>query len=111
MSKFFGTCRNIEIAYHELLKYVAENFLLACSLKDYFQKKFIHSNNQSYKGINVLEVKVKQAKDEEINMEVILTEEQQMDFKRALKRGIYKELYKRGILSEEQLNCLIERNF
>lgn len=59
----------------------------------------------------MLEVKVKQAKDEEINMEVILTEEQQMDFKRALKRGIYKELYKRGILSEEQLNCLIERNF
>ena len=35
---------------------------------------------------------------------------QQKKINETLKRGIYKELHKRGVLSDAQLNILLERN-
>lgn len=40
-------------------------------------------------------------------MEILLSDTQQKDIKRALKCGIYKELHKRDILSDAQLNSLL----
>lgn len=49
--------------------------------------------------------------DKKVKMgEVHLSDVQQMNLKKAMKRGIYKELYKRGYLSEAQLNELIRKN-
>ncbi|MCM1223942.1 MAG: hypothetical protein NC302_08090 [Bacteroidales bacterium] len=44
------------------------------------------------------------------NMDLQLTNAQKQDIKRALKRGIYQELYDRDYLSDTQLNELIRRN-
>lgn len=44
------------------------------------------------------------------NMDLQLTNAQKQDIKRALKRGIYQELYDRDYLSDAQLNELIRRN-
>lgn len=44
------------------------------------------------------------------DMDLQLTSAQKLDIKKALKRGIYKELYDRDYLSDAQLNELIERN-
>ena len=44
------------------------------------------------------------------DMDLQLTSAQKLDIKKALKRGIYKELYDRDYLSAAQLNELIERN-
>lgn len=43
-------------------------------------------------------------------MKIILDATQQKEFKKTLKCGIYKELHKRDILSDAQLNSLLERN-
>lgn len=43
-------------------------------------------------------------------MEHLFTDIQQENIKKTLKRGIYKELHKRDMLSSAQLNELIERN-
>lgn len=43
-------------------------------------------------------------------MEFLFTDIQQENIKKTLKRGIYKELHKRDMLSSTQLNELIERN-
>ena len=44
------------------------------------------------------------------DMDIQLTNAQKLDIKRALKRGIYHELYDRNYLNDAQLNELIERN-
>lgn len=44
------------------------------------------------------------------NMDLRFTSAQKLDIKKALKRGIYQELYNREYLSDEQLNELIKRN-
>ena len=44
------------------------------------------------------------------DMDLQLTNVQKLDIKKALKRGIYHELYDRDYLSDAQLNELIERN-
>lgn len=43
-------------------------------------------------------------------MNITLDAEQQKELKKTLKCGIYKELHKRDILSDVQLNLLLERN-
>ncbi len=43
-------------------------------------------------------------------MNITLDAAQQEDLKKTLKCGIYKELHKRDILSDAQLNSLLERN-
>lgn len=43
-------------------------------------------------------------------MNITLDATQQKEFKKTLKRGIYKELYKRAYLSDAQLNDLLEQN-
>ena len=43
-------------------------------------------------------------------MNITLDATQQKELKKALKCGIYKELHKRDILSDAQLNSLLERN-
>lgn len=47
---------------------------------------------------------------EDKNMDLRLTEAQKLNIKKALKRGIYQELYDRNHLSDAQLNELIRRN-
>lgn len=44
------------------------------------------------------------------SMELCFTEVQRTDIKKALKRGIYRELHHRDCLSDAQLNELIKRN-
>lgn len=44
------------------------------------------------------------------DMDLQLTSAQKLDIKKALKRGIYKELYDRDYLSDAQLNELIRKN-
>lgn len=46
--------------------------------------------------------------DKEMNLQ--FTNAQKLDIKKALKRGIYQELYERDCLSDTQLNELIGRN-
>ena len=43
-------------------------------------------------------------------MNISLDATQQKELKKTLKCGIYKELHKRDILSDAQLNSLLERN-
>ena len=43
-------------------------------------------------------------------MNTTLDATQQKEIKKMLKCGIYKELHKRDILTDTQLNCLLERN-
>ena len=43
-------------------------------------------------------------------MNITLDATQQKELKKTLKCGIYKELHKREILSDAQLNSLLERN-
>lgn len=43
-------------------------------------------------------------------MNITLDATQQKELKKTLKCGIYKELHKRDILSDAQLNDLLERN-
>lgn len=57
----------------------------------------------------MLESVTKKTTDKQV-MDIVLTDTQQEELKRALKRGIYKELHKRNILSDTQLNSLLERN-
>lgn len=47
---------------------------------------------------------------EENLMNITLDATQQKELKKTLKRGIYKELHKRDILSDAQLNDLLEQN-
>jgi hypothetical protein len=42
-------------------------------------------------------------------MNITLDATQQKELKKMLKCGIYKELYKRDILSDVQLNCLLKK--
>lgn len=46
----------------------------------------------------------------ENSMNITLDTTQQKELKKTLKCGIYKELHKRKILSDAQLNSLLERN-
>ena len=58
----------------------------------------------------MLEVdKYKSTKKERV-MNLTLDDTQQKELKRTMKCGIYKELHKRDILSDAQLNTLLERN-
>ena len=41
---------------------------------------------------------------------ITLDETQQKELKKTLKCGIYKELHKRNVLTDAQLNSLLERN-
>lgn len=43
-------------------------------------------------------------------MNITLDASQQKEFRKLIKSGIYKELHKRDILSDTQLNRLLERN-
>lgn len=43
-------------------------------------------------------------------MNITLDASQQKELKKTLKSGIYKELHKREMLSDAQLNSLLERN-
>ena len=47
---------------------------------------------------------------EDKNMDLCLTDAQKLNIKKALKRGIYQELYERDYLTDAQLNDLIRRN-
>lgn len=47
---------------------------------------------------------------EEKEMDLQFTNAQKSDIKKAIKRGIYQELYDRDYLSDAQLNELIRRN-
>lgn len=47
---------------------------------------------------------------EKKDMDLQFTNAQKLDIKKALKRGIYHELYDRDYLSDTQLNELIRRN-
>ena len=47
---------------------------------------------------------------EDKNMDLLFTDAQKLNIKRALKRGIYQELYDRDYLTDAQLNELIGRN-
>ena len=47
---------------------------------------------------------------EDTGMELQFTNAQKSDIKKAIKRGIYQELYDRDYLSDAQLNELIRRN-
>lgn len=47
---------------------------------------------------------------EDKNMDLLLTDAQKLNIKKALKRGIYQELYDRDYLTDAQLNELIGRN-
>lgn len=51
-----------------------------------------------------------QLTNKERNIKIVLTDMQQKDLRKVLKCGIYKELHKRGILSDAQLNSLLEEN-
>lgn len=53
--------------------------------------------------------KYKSAEKEKL-MNITLNATQQKELKKTLKRGIYKELHKKDILSDAQLNNLLERN-
>ncbi len=43
-------------------------------------------------------------------MNITLDATQQKELKKTLKSGIYKELHKRDVLTDAQLNSLLERN-
>ena len=58
----------------------------------------------------MLEADANQVTNQGENMNIVLTDIQQKNLKRTLKRGIYKELHKRNILSDMQLNILLELN-
>lgn len=58
----------------------------------------------------VLETNKSKPTEKENLMNKILEASQQTEFKKTLKCGIYKELHKRDILSDAQLDCLLERN-
>ena len=64
-----------------------------------------------YKRYVWLEIASKYFDDKEENgMDLRLTNAQKLDIKKALKRGIYQELYDRDHLTDAQLNELIRRN-
>jgi hypothetical protein len=58
----------------------------------------------------VLESDKNRLTQEENLMNITLDATQQKELKKTLKRGIYKELHKRDILSDTQLNVLLEQN-
>ncbi len=45
------------------------------------------------------------------NLVITLDDAQQEELKKTIKCGVYKELHKRDILSDAELNSLLERNF
>lgn len=47
---------------------------------------------------------------EDEGMDLLLTDIQKLNIKKALKRGIYQELHDRDYLSDAQLNELIAKN-
>lgn len=58
----------------------------------------------------MLETDKNRLTEKEKLMNITLDATQKKELKKALKCGIYKELYKRDILSDAQLNSLLERN-
>lgn len=58
----------------------------------------------------VLETDKKDLFKKENLMNITLEATQQKELKKTLKCGIYKELHKRDILSDAQLDSLLERN-
>lgn len=91
-------------------KQIAEKFLAEHGLKDYFRKAFIHSNNRDIQEYVVLETDKYKKLEKENFMNIALDATQQKELKKRLKCGIYKELHKRNILSDAQLNSLLERD-
>ena len=64
-----------------------------------------------YKRYVWLEVDLERSgNEEEKEMDLQFTNAQKSDIKKAIKRGIYQELYDRDYLSDAQLNELIRRN-
>ena len=58
----------------------------------------------------VLETDKDRLTEKEKLMNITLDATQQKELKKMLKCGIYKELHKRDILTDAQLNSLIKRN-
>lgn len=58
----------------------------------------------------MLETDKNRLTEKEQLMNITLDAAQQKEFKKTLKCGIYKELHKRDILTDVQLNDLLERN-
>ena len=58
----------------------------------------------------MLEIDRSSHTEKEKLMNITLDATQQKELKKTLKCGIYKELHKRDILSDAQLNSLLERN-
>jgi len=58
----------------------------------------------------VLETDKNRLTKKENLMNITLDATQQKELKKTLKSGIYKELHKRDILSDAQLNSLLEHN-
>lgn len=46
----------------------------------------------------------------DINIGIALTEEQRSLFTKAIKAGVFKQLYKQKLLTDEQLDLLLKRN-
>lgn len=112
ISKRLSTA-SMEAELHEvrMFKKLAERFLSEHGLLDYFRKAVIHSNNRDFKRYILSKTESEFFENKENNdMDLQLTNAQKLDIKKALKRGIYHELYDRDYLSDAQLNELIERN-
>lgn len=58
----------------------------------------------------MLETEKNSFTEKEKSMNITLDATQQKELKKTLKCGIYKELHKRDILTDAQLNSLLERN-
>lgn len=58
----------------------------------------------------MLETDKNRLKEKEKLMNITLDATQKRELKKTLKCGIYKELHKRDVLTDAQLNSLLERN-
>ena len=58
----------------------------------------------------MLETDKNRLTEKEKLMNITLDATQQKELKKTLKSGIYKELHKRDVLTDAQLNSLLERN-
>lgn len=58
----------------------------------------------------MLETDKNRLTEKEKLMNITLDSTQQKELKKTLKCGIYKELHKRDVLTDAQLNSLLERN-
>ena len=74
------------------------------------RRVYIDYNKQRKEGLFILpEVEKSMGKENKISAMPLLSAASQQAFQRVLKRGIYKELRKRRMLSDEQLTVLLNQ--